>query len=559
MTGSDEQSYSGRWVARLHGRIIAQGGTPEHARRAALSRYKETPEITFMPFQQPLIFPPIFDSIRQAIPAQQLVYLVGGAVRDAILGRSIQDLDFIVERDAISTARRVAKFLSGKGRGKTSRIDFFPLDPERDTGRIISTNEDGTHLLMDFSAFRGEDLEADLRGRDFTVNAIAMDINEQTIHDPLGGATDLKEKRLRACSSSAFSDDPVRNLRGVRLAANLGFHILPDTRKAMKASTALLGSVSAERMRDELFRLLSGLKPATCLRALDLLEALDKVLPELSALKGIQPRAPHVHNLWEHTLATVAHLESILDLSGVGAVPGASSNRFYGQVRNTLGSFGQQLTETFNSVITADRSLRSLLLLAAIYHDVAKPEAGRADEEGQLHFWDHDQMGAEIATRRGRALVLSNHEISRLEIVVRNHMRIHFHINRLVNEGKPPSRRAVYRFFRDTGAAGVDICMLTIADLLATYEQSLPEATWKAALEVVFLMLQNWFEKPAESISPLPWLNGNDLMQAFQLKPGRLVGEILDAIREAQATGKVRTREEALEFACGILEESRKP
>ncbi len=540
MAGEDEKSYAGRWVASLRGRVIAQGGTPEQARRAAQSRYKETPEIIFMPTNFPLTFPPILDSVRAALPDGLSVYLVGGAVRDALLGRRIHDLDFVLERDAIKTARRVANALNA---------DFYPLDPERDTGRVIVTDEDGTRILMDFAAFRGPDFESDIIGRDFTLNAIALNLSDNTIHDPLSGAMDLKEKRLRACSPSAFADDPVRILRGVRLAANFGFHILPETRKRMKEAAGLLGNISPERMRDELFRILDGAQPAACLRALDLLEALDKVLPELSALKGVKQTAPHVHDVWEHTLATVSHLESVLSALRPDYNPETASDLINGLMVLRIGRYRQQIGETFAVPLTGDRSLRSLLFLSALYHDVAKPQTKKADEEGQLRFWDHDQQSAEIAASRARAFAMSNDETTRLETIIRNHMRILFHTNRLVREGKPPSRRAVYRFFRDTGPAGVDVCLLTLADMRATYEQTLPQETWAAALEVVRLMLENWFEKPAESIAPTPLVNGDDLMRELNLQPGKIIGELLEAIREAQAMGEVSTREQALDLA----------
>ena len=540
MAGGDDRSYAGRWVARLRGRVIAQGGTPGQARRAAQSRYKEKPEIVFMPTNFQLAFPPILDSICAALPGGLTVYLVGGAIRDALLGRHIRDLDFVLEREAIKTARQVANRL---------KADFYILDPERDTGRVILTNADGTRTLMDFAAFRGPDLEADIVGRDFTLNAIAFNLVDKTIHDPLGGAMDLKEKRLRACSPSTFTDDPVRILRGIRLAANFGFHILPETRKAMKEAVGLLGNISAERMRDELFRILGGAQPAACLRALDLLGALDQFLPELSALKGADQTAPHVHNVWEHTLATVGYLDSVFAALAPDYNPDKASDMLNGLMVLRIGRYRQQIGRIFDAPLTADRSLRSLLFRAALYHDVAKPQTKKADEEGQVRFWEHDQQGAEVMAGRARLLVMSNDETTRLETVVRNHMRILFHTNRLVREGKPPSRRAVYRFFRDTGPAGVDICLLALADMRATYEQTLPPETWAAALEVVRLMLENWFEKPAESIAPPVLVNGDDLMRELKLQPGKMIGEILEAIREAQAMGEISTQDQALEMA----------
>jgi tRNA nucleotidyltransferase/poly(A) polymerase len=545
--GEGINSYAGRWIARVRGRIVAQGGTPEQARRAAQSRFKETPEVVFMPTTSPLMFSPLLDSVRAALPDGLIVYLVGGAVRDALLGRPTHDLDFALERDAIKLARRVAN---------TLKADFYPLDPERDTGRVLVTNEDGTRTMLDFAAFRGPDLEADILGRDFTLNAIALNLNDNTIHDPLGGAMDLKEKRLRSCSSSAFTDDPVRILRGVRLAANFGFHILPETRVLMREAVGLLGNISSERLRDELFRILDGSQPAACLRALDLLGVLDRILPELSTLKGVEQVPPHVHDVWDHTLALVSYLESVLAALRPDTNPDETNDLFNGLLEMRIGCYRQQIGEYLSTPLAADRSLRGLLFLAALYHDVAKPQAKKVDEEGQLRFWGHDQQGAEIAAKRARLLAFSNDEIQRLETIIQNHMRIHFHTNRLVREGKPPSRRAVYRFFRDAGPAGVDICLLTLADLRATYEQTLPQDTWAACLDVVRTMLEAWFDKREQQIAPPSLVDGNDLMRELSLQPGPLVGKLLETVREAQAVGIVSIREEAMSFAKEWMEKN---
>ncbi len=551
--GEKDSSYAGRWVARLRGRIVAQGGTPDQARRAAQSRYKEIPEVVFMPTAMPLIFSPLVDSIRAVLPADLTVYLVGGAVRDAFLGRSTHDLDFTLEGEAIKLARGIANAL---------KADFYPLDAERDTGRVIVTDTDGSRTLLDFAAFRGGDpstgsgpsLETDLAGRDFTVNAIAYNLSDNTIHDPLGGVVDLKEKRLRACSPTAITDDPLRILRGIRLAAAFGFHILPETRTMMKEAAGLLDKISAERLRDELFRILDGPKPAACLRSLDLLGVLEKVLPELAALKGVEQVPPHVHDVWEHTLSTVNHLESILAALRPNYNPDKASDWYNGLLVLQIGRYRQQLNEHLCVPLITGRTLRSLLFLAAAYHDVAKPQAREMGENGQFRFWGHDQQGAEIAVNRGRLLVLSNDELHRLETIIQGHMRIHFHTNRLVREGKSPTRHAIYRYFRDNGPAGVDICLLTLADLRATYEESLPQETWAACLEVIRMMLTAWYEKHEEQVAPTPLVDGNDLISEFSLQPGPKLGKLLEAIREAQAAGEVSTREEALVLARKRLE-----
>ncbi len=539
--GQSLSPYAGRWVARVRGQVIAQGGTPEQARRAAQnSRFKESLEILFMPTSIPLTFTPLLDSVRAALPENKVVYLVGGAMRDVLLGRATHDLDFALRGDAIKTARRVANYL---------KADFYPLDLTRDTGRVILMAEDRTRTVLDFAAFRGPDLESDLRGRDFTLNAIAVDVHTLALYDPLGGALDLREKRLRLCSPSAIEDDPLRILRAIRMAAAYGFRILPETRQAMKQAVKLLPNISPERLRDELFRILEGPQPATSLRALDLLGALAPVLPELPALKGVAQPSPHVSDVWVHSLSVLTHLETILTALAPEYNPDTASVLFNGLMVLRIGRYRRQIAEHFSRALNVNRSLRGLLFLAALYHDVAKPRTKTADEDGRLRFLEHDEEGARIAVERARALLLSGDEIGRLETIVRNHMRIHYLTNRLVKEQKSPSRRAIYRFFRDSGKAGVDVCLLALADLRATYEQTLPQETWAACLDVVRTLLDNWYEKPAESVAPPQLLDGNDLMRELSLQPGKKIGELLEAIREAQAMGEVSTRKEALELS----------
>ena len=192
-----------------------------------------------------------------------------------------------------------------------------------------------------------------------------------------------------------------------------------------------------------------------------------------------------------------------------------------------------------------------MLFLAALYHDVAKPDTRQLDDQGRYRFFDHDQIGAGVVERRAAALNLSNEEIARLGTIVRQHMRPML----LAQAEQPPTRRAIYRFFRDSGEAGVDICLLSMADVLATYGQGLPQAVWERHLDTVRQLLEAWWEHPAESVSPPALLNGHDLMEALELKPGKQVGVLLEMIREAQAAGQVNDREAALELArAGLIE-----
>jgi hypothetical protein len=242
------------------------------------------------------------------------------------------------------------------------------------------------------------------------------------------------------------------------------------------------------------------------------------------------------------------HLEEILSALAPGYNPESTRDLFTGLLVMRLGRYREQFAAHFASALNNERSLRALLFFAALYHDIAKPTCKTAGDDGRIRFWGHDEQGAEIAAVRADALHLSNDETHRLRLIIRHHMRIHFHSNRLEEEHKTPSRKAIYRFFRDAGEAGVDLALLALADLRATQGHTLTQETWAAELDICRILLENYWEKPAESVTPPRLLDGNELMDAFELKPGPQVGEILGAIQEAQATGKVSTRGDALNF-----------
>lgn len=538
--------YAGRWVAQVSEKIIAHGGTPEQANHAAKkSRHKETPEIVYMSPVEPLVISPLLSTVVDAIPADQPLYLIGGAVRDTLLGRVSHDLDFSLpvldgaSGDALNLARKVANQIGAA---------YYPLDRERGAARLVLMHEDGARDILDFAAFRGDDLDADLTGRDFTLNAIALDVHTQAIYDPLGGVADLHAKNLRLCSPTSLSDDPIRILRAIRQAADFGFHILPETRAAMKEAVPALVKTSPERQRDEFFRILDGKQPSTAFRALEMLGVLPEILPELSALKGFVQSSPHVDDVWSHTLSTMRHLGSILNALSLQYDSSKASEYHNGLLVLRLGRYREELAAHFSKRLTTDRSLQALLFFTALYHDVAKPLTSKTDDDGRIRFLGHEGEGAELATGRARALHLSNDEIDRLDLIIRGHLRIHSMTKRLLDEGKQPTRRAIYRFFRDTKEAGPDIILLSLADLRATYGHGLPEDIWKTELDICRLLLENFWERPSEVVRPPALLNGHEVMKAFELSPGPLVGKLLEAIREGQAVGEIEKKEEALVF-----------
>jgi tRNA nucleotidyltransferase/poly(A) polymerase len=550
MRSADEKipsPYAGRWVARLEGTIVAHGGTPDAARRAAqASRHKETPEISFVPIDPPLAFPPLIQ--RVALMAEDReVFLVGGAVRDALRGGVSHDFDFSVRNNAIGLARRVAAALAA---------DFYVLDGAFDAGRVIVQLAGGARDVLDFSAFRGQDLEADLGGRDFTINAMAISLKNWAVLDPFDGATDLRAGSIRACSATAMQDDPIRVLRAVRLAAGLDFKIESDTRAAIKRAAGSLPAVSAERRRDELFKILEGPRVDAALRALDMLGVFPYLLPELSALKGGEQPSPHVYDVWEHTLSVIQSLERIIRTLVSGDDMDGASGIFASLLRLGLGRFRQQLTGHLSKPMNPDRSLRALLFFAALYHDVSKPATRSVDEAGRTHFFRHERDGAVVAAQRSREFNLSNDEIARVQTTVRNHLRFFFLASRMETERKLPSRKAIHHYFRDTGDAGVDLVLLGLADAWGTRGPTLTAETWSAFVDVGRTLLENYWEKPEEAIAPRTLVDGNAVMEEYGLQPGPEVGTLLKAIREAQAIGMVRTREEAFDYGRNWLQKN---
>jgi poly(A) polymerase len=489
------------------------------------------------------LLPGSFQLICRLSRGQQNVYLVGGAVRDLLAGRRTHDLDFAVSGDVRPLARQAADLLNGA---------FYMLDEERNTARVIF-QEDDQRSRMDFAALRSNDLHSDLEGRDFTINAMALDLaNPETLLDPLHGAQDLLHKILRICNPHSIEDDPVRILRAVRLSLDFGLRITPETLSAIRAGMPLLEKISAERQRDELFRMLDGGQVASAVRLLDSIGALPMLLPELAELKNLEQPAPHVHDGWEHTLAVVNKLSLLFDVLVSGKRENTADNLPMGSAALSLGRFRANLAQHYAARLNPDRSLRSLLFLAALYHDIGKPQAKNQNDVGKIIFHDHENVGAVEMARRARALVLSQVEIDRLKHMIAGHMRIH----NLVNSSSPPSSRAIYRYFRALGDAGVDICLLSLADTLATASFDEIQERYLKELETCQIMLESWWEKAESRVNPPRLLSGLELIQHFKLEGGPLIGKLLENIREAQACGEVSTRAEALEFAQKWLEKA---
>lgn len=487
----------------------------------------------------------ILQVLRPMVVDGPSVYLIGGAVRDMLLKRPVHDLDFVMPEAVRRVARRTADALGGA---------FYMLDDERHTARVIVEDPQAGRLVLDFAKLRAPTLIEDLQARDFTINAIAVDVHApQDLIDPLHGAQDVKDNCLRMCSPQAFENDPLRILRGVRLSLQFGLRIVPQTWHAMQAAASKLVQVSAERQRDELVRMAGSRGFASALRLLDQLNLLQQLFPEVEPLKYVEQEPPHPATAWEHTLSVVQNLETLLAVLVDEHQEEDVANLVLGTAVTKLGRFRRQLNEHYAREMVPDRPLRGLVKLAALLHDCGKAVARQVDEDGQVHFAGHDDQGAVLAGERAADLAFSNAEVQRIRQIVLGHMRIHF----LIREPQPIARRQLYRFFRESGEAGIEICLLSLADRLAVHGPELPIEKWLAELDVVEALFSAWWEQHEQVVQPPRLVSGNDLIETLGMSPGREMGALLAAIEEAQACGELAERQQVLDFARDWMKNNR--
>ncbi|MBN1965445.1 MAG: CCA tRNA nucleotidyltransferase [Anaerolineae bacterium] len=490
-----------------------------------------------LPAPRPLRWPEFVFTLQAALAeAAADVYLVGGVVRDAFWGLPSHDIDLAVARDAFPVARRIANHFGGA---------FYKLDPARETGRAI-VEVGGERLIVDVATFRGGDLLADLRGRDFTLNAVAAPLSGDltTVIDPLGGLHDAQQHILRRCGPASIADDPVRALRAVRQSVRFGLRIDPTTLADIRRDGPRLLSTSPERVRDEFMIMLGGARPAAALRTLDALGLLELIVPEVVAMRGVPQSAPHHQDVWAHTLLTVERLADVIATIGPQRTPDSAAAAGPGMIVYYLDRFRAPLQAHLRQRWPNERTHIALLVLAALLHDSGKP-ATRQDEGERIRYLGHEQIGAELAEARGTALVLSRDEVTWLAAVVRQHMR-----PLLLDREARLTRRAIYRFWRDCGAAGLDVCLLALADTLASAGPHLDPAAWSHFLQTTGALLDGYFGVENPKVVDLPPLvSGGELMAALGLEPGPQIGALLEAIREAQATGLIHSPAEALALA----------
>lgn len=470
--------------------------------------------------------------------AEDDVWVVGGAVRDAIRGRAIHDIDLLVSGDAEPAGRAIADSLGGTA---------VPLEPWNIIRVALPISTEGARpFIIDVNGFH-DSLEANLRSRDFTVDAMALPLRHWhtderfgSVVDPLGGQGDLARGILRATGDDVFDADPGRMLRGVRIANQLGFRMEPDTARAIRRDAPLLKRVSAERVRDEFMAILAADGARAQLEVLDRLDLLCRVIPELEETRNCdQPRSHHYWNVWGHLLHCVEYAEAI--------TAGHRNNAIY-----TMAPWTAAEDEYFAEIIGDGHTRRTVLKLAALLHDIAKPQTKGPDANGRIRFLGHSEQGAEVVENRLPALRMARRTTDLVSAMVLHHLRP----SQLRERDSMPSPRAIYRYYRDVGDAAVDTLYLAMADFLAARGPELSPERWNNYARMIATVLEAGAAPPAREEGPRALVNGHDLMDTLNILPGPRIGTLLDRLREAEAVGEISSRDDALSLAARLLEDN---
>ncbi len=459
------------------------------------------------------------------------MHLVGGFLRDHCLGNIKTDLDFAVEKDALDFARLFARRVKGA---------YVVLDEGRGCARVVKKSG-GKIWTFDFSDFRAKSFRQDLTLRDFTINTLSADLAkldgstklEDVLTEGKGGFEDLRAKRIRRVAVRAFRDDSLRLLRAFSLSAMLDFKIEPRTLAQIRREKDLLrpaGSlreegVSYERVRDELFKVLETERAAVILKVMDKVGLLEKVIPQVKVMYHCAQKGTYHHlDVWPHSLEVVAQFDGVVR-----------------EMRDNA-----DVVEYLNEPLGGNRTRRALLKLAALLHDIGKPETRKEAGQGKLTFYGHERVGRNIVTHIAKMLKLSTGERRALEDMVFWHLRPGY-----LSNFQKPSDKAIYRYLRDARREAAGILLLSLADQRATRGPSSTPLHEKHHARICLNVLKLYFDRKKEKPF-VRLIDGHDLIRQLRLKPSPLIGKILAEVTEQQVLRKIKTKKEALELAKEI-------
>ena len=440
------------------------------------------------------------ESNLKIIPKIKGAYIVGGSIRDIILGRIPLDYDIAVLGNPEKFAKKIA----------VKKSDHIVEIGKKDHKiiRVISGNK-----IFDISMVNGNTIEDDLLRRDFTINAMAYSLASEKIIDSTGGMKDIADKKIRMVSDTAFDRDPVRLIRAYRMGASLDFEIDANTVSVIRKNAKLIKNSAGERIRLEFLKILQTPKSHYFISQMADTGLLFAIFPELTKLRGCFQNRFHQYDVFEHTMRAFFRLENILD----------------------------------NKIIhTIDKNTASLLKFAILLHDVGKPLAKSVDSEGDVHFYGHGRKGAEITKKISSRIKLSAKEEYFIDFIIRNHVNpLHLFIAK--SKGRL-TNKVITRFFIKYGDNTPYLLLHSIADMKGKGNKGKEEF-----IEFAKNMISIFFSEfmPRKKMPPL--VTGNDLINEFGLSPSPLFKKILSNVEEARLSNKINTRQEALLLVKKLL------
>ena len=447
-------------------------------------------------------------------PVGPRAWLVGGGLRDALLGRPVADADLAIDGDARDAARRLA-IRHSAGR--------FPLSDAFGAWRVHG----GTlPFTVDITPLQGGTLEDDLGRRDLTINALAVPVGGGEVVDPHRGQADLASGTLRMVDSAAFRSDPVRLVRLARLACQLGFTVDPDTRLRARLDAGEVVRSAPERVADELRRMARLADGWRGFEALDEVGVLGVVVPQLEEGRGLEQTPYHHKDVLGHTLEVVR---------GVFEIRADPAEVF----RRSGGRIGEELSEPLADELTRGEAL----VFAALFHDMAKPDTFAVTPEGRATFFQHDIRGAQMAGEWCLRYRTSTRFREVVCLCVRRHLALGFQVHR-----QPLSLRQIDKYLRSTAPAEVELMVLSVADRLATNGPRTTPPQIQRHLAVA-REVARWHFELIDRGPVRPIVNGAELAELLGRPPGRWTGELLEALREEQVVGRVTTVAQAERFA----------
>lgn len=447
------------------------------------------------------------------------LYLAGGTVRDILMGRTPGDFD-IVCRNAKGFAKALAE-------SKGAAFVAMEKKPDEPCYRVIDRADPGRY--MDITELRGEDIEDDLRRRDFTINAAAIDLSEGgragEVIDPLGGRKDIGARTIRLAYEDAFRSDPLRILRAVRLSAALGFGIDDAALKLMERDSSLLSSVPAERTMAELMLVLGTKRGSVEFRRMDDLGILGVIFPEMLPAKGCGQGDYHDRDVWGHSLLALENCEKILNAA-----------------EDYFGTYAKEIC----GHLSEGRRFE-LLKLSAFLHDIGKPQTRRDEtHSGRITFPGHDAEGGRAALSVAARLRMSKESGAFLGLMVEKHLFI-LHLL-----AEPPTSGPWLRLACDMGDDIVPLVILGISDIQA----SIGPGSGRDWRDERTKTLKNFVPLYYSVIRPrlrLPdLLTGDDLL-GLGLEPGPEIGRIIREVRTAQDKGEINAKDEAITLALSLI------